>query len=190
MNEDLANSHSKLNAKYKDVLLENEDLRDTNEKVSGLLEQSQMEIEKLNEETDTLQNQVNTYKKKVDELEKKANEHPVKVARGHQEDGWTYYRLTYYDNDEQSTGKNPGDKGYGITASGRHTQTGVTIAVDSDIIPLGTWVLIKWPDGRIEKRRADDTGSAINGYDIDYYVPHATLSMGAPMVGVKILGNE
>lgn len=51
-------------------------------------------------------------------------------------------------------------------------------------------MLIKWPDGRLEKRRADDTGSAIKGYDIDYYVPHATLSMGAPIVAVQILPNK
>jgi 3D (Asp-Asp-Asp) domain-containing protein len=97
------------------------------------------------------------------------------------------FRLTYYDNNEQSTGKTPGDTAYGITASGRPTTEGVTIAVDTDIIPLGTWVLIKWPDGSVEKRRADDTGSAINGYDIDYYVPKATLSMGDADVKVKIL---
>ena len=48
-------------------------------------------------------------------------------------------------------------------------------------------MLIKWPDGRTEKRRADDTGSAINGYDIDYYVPEASISMGDPIVQVKIL---
>jgi len=97
--------------------------------------------------------------------------------------------LTFYDNNEQSTGKRPGDVGYGITASGRTTEAGVSIAVDTNVIPLGTWVLIKWPDGRTEKRRADDTGSAINGRDIDYYVPQAHLSMGAPTVKVKILGE-
>jgi 3D (Asp-Asp-Asp) domain-containing protein len=111
-------------------------------------------------------------------------------SRGKSEGEWRTFRLTYYDNNEQSTGKRPGDKGYGITASGRPTQAGVSIAVDTDIIPLGTWVLIKWPDGRLEKRRADDTGSAINGYDLDYYVPHATLSMGDAMVAVKIIGKE
>jgi 3D (Asp-Asp-Asp) domain-containing protein len=100
------------------------------------------------------------------------------------------FRLTYYDNDYQSTGKRPGEPGYGITASGRPTQAGVTIAVDPDIIPLGTWVLIKWPDGRMEKRRADDTGRLIQGYDIDYYVPNATLDMGVEYVYVKILGKE
>ncbi|ARC67277.1 cell wall-binding protein YocH precursor (plasmid) [Bacillus licheniformis] len=97
--------------------------------------------------------------------------------------------MTYYDNNEQSTGKNPGDPGYGITASGRPTQAGVTIAVDPNVIPLGTWVLIKWPDGSTEKRRADDTGSAIKGHDIDYYVPKATLAMGVKTVQAKIL-NE
>lgn len=76
LNEDLVQSHNKLNAKYTDVLVENEELLNTNQKVSGLLEQSQMEIEKLNEETDNLQKQVAAYKKKVAELEKKLNSTP------------------------------------------------------------------------------------------------------------------
>lgn len=51
-------------------------------------------------------------------------------------------------------------------------------------------MLIKWPDGRTEKRRADDTGRLIKGYDIDYYVPHAHVSMGDVMVQVKILDKK
>ncbi len=96
-------------------------------------------------------------------------------------------RLTYYDNNYQSTGKNPGHPAYGLTASGRQTQAGVTIAVDPNLIPLGKWVLIKWPNGTVEKRRADDTGSAIVGHRVDYYVPKASLSMGVDHVQVKIL---
>lgn len=209
--EDFKQSHIELNAKYTDVLVENEELRDTTiqlsdkvavltdeaEKSSGLLEQSRLEIERLNKETDTLQaevkkkdGQIDAFRNKVAELEKKTKQ-PQVISRGESEAGeWKNFRLTYYDNNYQSTGKRPGDKGYGITASGRQTTAGVSIAVDPNVIPLGTWVLIKWPDGKIEKRRADDTGSAIKGYDIDYYVPKASLSMGDSMVAVKILGKE
>lgn len=215
--EDSNKSRIELNAKYTKVLVENEELRDTNikldekilvlndaaEKSSGLLEQSQMEIERLNKETDKLQvevkdqkGQIDTFKLKVANLEKKNKQPQVTVRQASSQPSksdnsgeWRTFKLTYYDNEEQSTGKSPGDKGYGITASGRPTTAGVSIAVDPDVIPLDTWVLIKWPDGRTEKRRADDTGSAIHGNDIDYYVPKATLSMGKPTVEVKILGK-
>ncbi|EIT86049.1 cell wall binding protein [Fictibacillus macauensis ZFHKF-1] len=58
----------------------------------------------------------------------------------------------------------------GLTASGRRTKDGVTIAVDPRVIKLGTWVEIKFPNGKKIKRRADDTGGAIKGRIIDLYV--------------------
>ncbi|WP_010279423.1 3D domain-containing protein [Paenibacillus senegalensis] len=73
--------------------------------------------------------------------------------------------LTAYSADAASTGKNPGDPGYGITASGTTVTEGRTIAVDKDVIPMGWWVYI---DG-IGYRRAEDTGGAIKGNKIDVY---------------------
>lgn len=58
----------------------------------------------------------------------------------------------------------------GITASGRKcTEDPLchTVAVDPSVIPLGSYLIIEGYDGIIF--RADDTGSAINGYDIDIY---------------------
>ena len=58
----------------------------------------------------------------------------------------------------------------GITASGRkctEDPTCHTVAVDPSVIPLGTYLMIEGYEGIIF--RADDTGSAINGYDIDIY---------------------
>lgn len=73
--------------------------------------------------------------------------------------------LTAYSADFASTGKNKGDKGYGITASGTTVEEGRTIAVDPKVIPIGWWVYI---DG-IGFRRAEDTGSAVKGKKIDVY---------------------
>jgi 3D (Asp-Asp-Asp) domain-containing protein len=102
------------------------------------------------------------------------------VSRGKDEGSgmWTSgWQATYYNLSVESTGKTSGHPAYGVTASGRKVQDGVTIAVDRRIIPLGTWVLIKFPDGKIIKRRADDTGGAISGKVIDIFDsrPNSTL---------------
>lgn len=73
--------------------------------------------------------------------------------------------LTAYSAGFASTGKSKGDSGYGITASGTTVKEGRTIAVDPDVIPMGWWVYIEG----IGFRRAEDTGSAINGKKIDVY---------------------
>lgn len=73
--------------------------------------------------------------------------------------------LTAYTAGPESTGKDEGDPGYGITASGTRVSEGRTISVDPDVIPLGWWVYIEG----IGFRRAEDTGSAIKGKKIDVY---------------------
>jgi len=73
--------------------------------------------------------------------------------------------LTAYSAGFASTGKQKGDKGYGITASGTTVSEGRTIAVDTSVIPMGWWVYI---DG-IGFRRAEDKGSAVKGKKIDVY---------------------
>lgn len=96
------------------------------------------------------------------------------------------YLATYYDLGVASTGKRPGDNGYGITRSGRYVESGVTIAVDPSVIPLGSWVEVVYPDGRKERRRADDTGRLIKGHHIDIYVPDAS-GYGRDTVKVRVL---
>jgi 3D (Asp-Asp-Asp) domain-containing protein len=73
--------------------------------------------------------------------------------------------LTAYDAGFASTGKVKGQKGYGVTRTGTTVTEGRTIAVDPDVVPLGWWVYIEG----IGFRRAEDTGSAINGNKIDVY---------------------
>lgn len=74
------------------------------------------------------------------------------------------YLVTAYDACVECTGKNPGDPGYGITASGAVATANHTIAVDPNDIPLGTTVII---NGR--EYVAEDTGGAIQGKHIDMY---------------------
>lgn len=58
----------------------------------------------------------------------------------------------------------------GITKSGVKATPYVTVAVDPEIIPLGSDVLVDYGDGDIQYYRADDTGGAVHGAHIDLCV--------------------
>lgn len=75
-----------------------------------------------------------------------------------------------YDLSYASCGKRPGDRGYGITASGMRAQVGV-VAVDPRVIPLGTRLYIEAVDGSwvYGNAIAGDTGGAIKGNRVDLF---------------------
>lgn len=60
--------------------------------------------------------------------------------------------------------------GTGITASGRRVTPYVSCAVDPDVIPLGSTILVEY-NGEMVYLRADDTGPAVKGGHIDIAVP-------------------
>jgi len=101
-----------------------------------------------------------------------------------------YMEASAYTAGYESTGKNPGDPGYGITASGTTVRHG-TVAVDPRVIPLGTNLYIEslgsLPDYGIA--RAEDTGGAIKGNRIDLYFSSLSeaLKFGRRRVKVYIL---
>ena len=59
--------------------------------------------------------------------------------------------------------------GTGITASGRRVTPYVSCAVDTDIIPLGSTIMIEYSSEMVYLR-ADDTGPAVKGDHIDIAV--------------------
>lgn len=79
--------------------------------------------------------------------------------------------LTHYDACVQCCGNS-----LGITASGRHVEENITVSVDTNQIKLGSRLRIEIPDGdggyKVYRAnaRADDTGTAIKGHNIDVYV--------------------
>lgn len=75
-----------------------------------------------------------------------------------------------YDLSFASCGKRPGDRGYGITASGMRAAYGV-VAVDPKVIPLGTKLYITSTDGSwtYGEAIAGDTGGAIKGNRVDLF---------------------
>ena len=73
--------------------------------------------------------------------------------------------VTHYDCCEACCGKADG-----ITATGVRATPSVTVAVDPDVIPLGSDVLVDYGDGEIHYMRADDVGGDIKGHHIDICV--------------------
>lgn len=97
---------------------------------------------------------------------------------------------TAYDLSFASTGKRPGDKYYGITASGTKARPGV-VAVDPKVIPLGTKLYVQSLDGTKDYgfAIAEDKGGAIKGNKIDLFFETATQvkNFGRRKVKVYIL---
>jgi 3D (Asp-Asp-Asp) domain-containing protein len=60
--------------------------------------------------------------------------------------------------------------GDGLTASGVPVQAGVSVAVDPEIIPLGSTVFVDYGDGHIHTYTAHDVGGYIKGKHIDVAV--------------------
>ena len=81
-------------------------------------------------------------------------------------------RATAYDLSAASCGKDKGHPEYGITFSGTRATVGRTVAVDPEVIPLGSSVRITFPqeysymDGVYV---AEDTGRLIKGNSIDIF---------------------
>ena len=75
------------------------------------------------------------------------------------------FTVTAYCCCKKCCGKEPTHPAYGITKSGTKATEGRTIAVDPNIIPLGTTVYLN-----NTPYIAEDTGSAIKGNKIDLFI--------------------
>lgn len=97
---------------------------------------------------------------------------------------------TAYDLSYKSTGKRPGDKHYGLTASGTKARPGA-VAVDPRVIPLGTKLYVESLDSTSDYGFcvAEDTGGAIKNNKIDLFFNTANevKSFGRRKVKVYIL---
>lgn len=93
---------------------------------------------------------------------------------------------TGYCNCIKCCGKNPGDYGYGVTASGLKTRRGI-VAVDTSVIKLGTKLYVEGYGEAI----AGDTGSKIKGNRIDlFFDTHdEALSFGRKTINVYVLAE-
>lgn len=127
----------------------------------------------------------------VDQIVEKGTKERVKTSRGNTSFKHSVVMTaTAYDLSYESNGKRPGDKYYGLTASGTKIRHGA-VAVDPNVIPLGTKLYIEsmdsWPDYGFAT--AEDTGGAIKGNKIDLFIANRSemFRFGRRKVKVYIL---
>lgn len=124
--------------------------------------------------------------KRIDELKKQRQQEEV-VSRGDKPNGnQSFYNVTFYTAGVESTGKNLGDIGFGVTASGTTVSEGRTVACPKSI-PFGTKIHIEGFGYRI----CEDRGSAIVEGHLDIYVDSLTKArkLGRQKLLVAILNN-
>jgi 3D (Asp-Asp-Asp) domain-containing protein len=78
---------------------------------------------------------------------------------------WQTFEVTAYTSGPESTGKRPGDVGYGITASGEHVRENYTLACPPSMA-FGTRLEIEG----IGERVCADRGGAIKEGRLDVYI--------------------
>lgn len=104
------------------------------------------------------------------------------------------FTATAYDLSYQSCGKYPSNPMYGITFSGSKAVRGRTIAVDPEVIPIGSVVYIEFPrefsylNGLYT---AEDTGNKVKGKVVDIFLGKSALEeakkFGRMKVYVKVV---
>jgi len=104
---------------------------------------------------------------------------------------------TSYDLSYESCGKYPSHPEYGITFSGKRAVKGRTVAVDPEVIPLGSNIHITFPNEYKHLNGwyvAEDTGSLVKGKIIDVFFGESAFyemeKFGSRKVKVKIVYPE
>jgi 3D (Asp-Asp-Asp) domain-containing protein len=97
---------------------------------------------------------------------------------------WQTFEATAYTAGPESTGKQPGDTGYGITASGEHVRENYTIACPPSMA-FGTRLDIE----NIGERVCTDRGGAVKEGRLDIYMTELqdALTFGRQWLNVRIL---
>ncbi len=98
------------------------------------------------------------------------------------------FKATAYCSCKRCCDKDPSDKWYGITATGKKARWG-TVAVDKRVIKLGSTLRIKGFPNTIF--RAEDVGGAIKGKHLDVWFPshREALKFGVRNINIKRVRN-
>jgi 3D (Asp-Asp-Asp) domain-containing protein len=100
---------------------------------------------------------------------------------------WITFEVTAYTAGEESTGKSPGDTGYGITASGETVRENYTLACPPSL-PFGQRLEIEG----VGERVCTDRGGSIKEGRLDIYIPKLkdALAFGRQQLKVRIMEAE
>jgi 3D (Asp-Asp-Asp) domain-containing protein len=100
---------------------------------------------------------------------------------------WQTFEATAYTAGPESTGKRPGDDGYGITASGEHVRENYTVACPPSL-PFGQRLEIEG----VGERVCTDRGGSIKEGRLDVYIPKLkdALAFGRQWLKVRIMEAE
>lgn len=181
----------------------NTELEEVNTELSNGLEATRENLESTKEEMAELQSSLQKVTSERDELKKtwasrqasrKTNTTSGSTSSSSSNSidtsgsGWMSFRASAY-----STRANgdPYGGAYGnLTATGTYNQEGRTIAVDPNVIPLGSKVEVSFPSGWEHMNGvyiAENTGSAIKGNIIDVYMDNyqRCLNFGRRQVKVR-----
>ena len=95
------------------------------------------------------------------------------------------FDISYYTAGIESTGKNLGDKGYGITKSGELVKENYTASTDWSILPKGTIFYIEGVGIRV----STDEGGGVKGERVDSFEPdlETALKNGRHMAGIYVI---
>jgi 3D (Asp-Asp-Asp) domain-containing protein len=100
---------------------------------------------------------------------------------------WQTFEVTSYTSGPESTGKRPGDAGYGITASGEHVRENYTLACPPSMA-FGTRLEIEG----VGERVCTDRGGAIKEGRLDIYIAELkeARQFGRQRLEVRVIDKE
>lgn len=151
------------------------------EKVNNLeinVENKNKKIKKLTKKIHKIESELHKTKLK---LNRESRVRQGKVASNSSgKSNWQTFNVSFYTPDKQSTGKNPTQYDYGITASGTHVSEGRTIACPRQY-PFGTKIELEGLGVRV----CEDRGGAISGNNLDVFVNSESEAMRLGRMSVK-----
>ncbi|PHE70486.1 3D domain-containing protein [Bacillus wiedmannii] len=177
------NQNAKLERTNVELQKEKAALESEKQKADNQVTELTNERSSLNEQVNDLSNQLEQTKQKLEAAEKKAKEleskpvasSPPKVLSAPiptQNSNWKDFIATAYTTHANGD-KFSAAKWGNLTATGTTVKQGRTIAVDKNVIPLGSKVEIQFPPEYSHLNGvyiAEDTGNAITGNKIDVYL--------------------
>lgn len=170
------NGYNHIQLQHAQLIQQQEEAERLREDVAALnnhIDELNSKLSSLEQEKKDSENEVTKLKRQIKEMSSHNSDNDVSLS-----DRAMNVEVTAYDLSIESCGKYPGHPAYGITATGvnlaGHTlESARAIAVDPQIIPLGSRVKIKFRDRDMQCYNgvytAVDTGGAIKGNRIDLF---------------------